>query len=148
MFLLALVRQLLVVLSCNLEVTSGKVSTVGVVTSRIGLRACMSTEQYICVLRWLASLSTVRSVVSVIPQSPDILKSTLREKMGPVGEDHVTDICATLERVRIPFSISHILNFRIVAAFLGLSQVLHGVSRRGPNALNRESGSLWSAKQR
>lgn len=45
------------------------------------------------------SLSTVRSVISIVPQSPDLFEGTLRENIDPVGEYQDADIWAALENV-------------------------------------------------
>ena len=46
-------------------------------------------------------LPTVRTVISIVPQSPDMFEGTLRENIDPVGEYPDADIWAALEHVRI-----------------------------------------------
>ena len=47
------------------------------------------------------SLPTVRSVISIVPQNPDLFEGTLRENIDPVGEYQDADIWVALEHVCI-----------------------------------------------
>ena len=47
------------------------------------------------------SPSIVRSVISIVPQSPDLFEGTLRENIDPVGEYQDVDIWIALEHVCI-----------------------------------------------
>lgn len=44
-------------------------------------------------------LRTVRSAISIVPQSPDMFEGTLRENIDPVGVHQDADIWAALEHV-------------------------------------------------
>jgi ABC-type transport system involved in cytochrome bd biosynthesis fused ATPase/permease subunit len=68
------------------------------------------------------SLSTVRSVISIVPQSPDLFEGTLRENIDPVGEYQDADIWAALEHVRIyPYTLCL---FRLTEPLLGSFEVV------------------------
>jgi ABC-type multidrug transport system fused ATPase/permease subunit len=43
---------------------------------------------------------TVRSGISIVPQSPDLFEGTLRENVDPVGEYEDIDIWTVLKQVR------------------------------------------------
>lgn len=42
---------------------------------------------------------TVRSNISIVPQSPDLFEGTLRENIDPVGEHTDADIWSALSQV-------------------------------------------------
>ena len=45
----------------------------------------------------LTSLPTVRSAISIVPQTPDLFEGTLRENIDPVGEYVDADIWNALD---------------------------------------------------
>lgn len=42
----------------------------------------------------------VRSIISIVPQTPDLFEGTLRDNIDPVGEYGDSDIWVALEQVR------------------------------------------------
>ncbi|KAG8218181.1 multidrug resistance-associated protein 1 [Butyriboletus roseoflavus] len=74
--------SLLLALFRILEATSGKILIDGVDISSIGLH-------------------DLRSVISIVPQSPDMFEGTLRENIDPVGEHQDADIWAALEHAHL-----------------------------------------------
>ena len=42
---------------------------------------------------------SVRSAISIVPQSPDLFEGTLRENIDPVGEHSDVDIWIALDQV-------------------------------------------------
>ena len=42
---------------------------------------------------------SVRSAISIVPQSPDLFEGTLRENIDPVGEHSDVDIWVALDQV-------------------------------------------------
>lgn len=44
--------------------------------------------------------STVRSSISIVPQSPDLFEGTVRENIDPTGAHQDADIWVALEHVR------------------------------------------------
>ncbi|KAH0839445.1 P-loop containing nucleoside triphosphate hydrolase protein [Lanmaoa asiatica] len=80
--LLIAVRQLLLALFRILEAASGKIFIDGVDISTIGLH-------------------DLRSVISIVPQNPDLFEGTLRENIDPVGEYQDVDIWVALEHAHL-----------------------------------------------
>ncbi|KAG9309821.1 P-loop containing nucleoside triphosphate hydrolase protein [Chiua virens] len=74
--------SLLLALFRILEAASGKILIDGVDISTIGLH-------------------DLRSVISIVPQSPDMFEGTLRENVDPVGEHPDADIWAALEHAHL-----------------------------------------------
>jgi len=74
--------SLLLALFRILEASSGKILIDGVDISTIGLH-------------------DLRSVISIVPQSPDMFEGTLRENIDPVGEYLDADIWAALEHAHL-----------------------------------------------
>ena len=69
----------LLVLFCILEATEGRIEIDGVDISKIGLRNCEFESLCFTVLTDTDLLFpyTVRSTISIVPQSPDLFKGTL-----------------------------------------------------------------------
>jgi ABC-type multidrug transport system fused ATPase/permease subunit len=74
--------SLLLALFRIIEASSGKILIDGVDISSIGLH-------------------DLRSVISIVPQSPDMFEGTLRENIDPVGEHQDADIWAALEHAHL-----------------------------------------------
>ncbi|KAI9460421.1 P-loop containing nucleoside triphosphate hydrolase protein [Boletus coccyginus] len=74
--------SLLLALFRIIEAASGKILIDGVDISTIGLH-------------------DLRSVISIVPQSPDLFEGTLRENIDPVGEYQDADIWAALEHANL-----------------------------------------------
>lgn len=43
---------------------------------------------------------SVRSAISIVPQSPDLFEGTIRDNIDPMGTSTDTDIWVALEQVR------------------------------------------------
>ncbi|KIJ21067.1 hypothetical protein PAXINDRAFT_106999 [Paxillus involutus ATCC 200175] len=74
--------SLLLALFRIIEPTSGKILIDGIDIGSIGLH-------------------DLRSAISIVPQSPDMFKGTLRENIDPVGEHQDADIWAALENANL-----------------------------------------------
>ena len=86
-----------------LEATEGRIEIDGVDISKIGLRNCEFELLCFAVLTDIDPLSpcTVRSAISIVPQSPDLFEGTLRENIDPVGIYQDVDIWRALGQVRL-----------------------------------------------
>ena len=58
------------------------------------------------------SFIQVRSIISIVPQTPDLFEGTLRDNIDPVGEYTDSDIWAALEQV--PLFFQSFLHFGIM----------------------------------
>lgn len=47
----------------------------------------------------------MRSVISIVPQSPDLFEGTLRENIDPVGEHSDINIWTALDQVYLNFTL-------------------------------------------
>lgn len=56
----------------------------------------------------ITDVGTVRSAISIVPQSPDLFEGTIRENIDPMGVCTDADIWVALEQVR-----DHILTYAI-----------------------------------
>ena len=86
-----------------LEATEGRIEIDGVDISKIGLRNCEFEPLCFTVFTDIDLLSpcTVRSAISIVPQSPDLFEGTLRENIDPVGIYQDVDIWRALGQVRL-----------------------------------------------
>ena len=84
-----------------LEATDGRIEIDGVDISKIGLRNCKCPPSLTNPLINPLLQRTVRSSISIVPQSPDLFEGTLRENIDPVGTYQDADIWSALGQVRL-----------------------------------------------
>lgn len=74
-------------------------------------------------------LITVRSSISIVPQSPDLFEGTIRENIDPVGEHADADIWVALGQVWI-FTVCVLAVLMTIVSCAGAPKRVCGESAR------------------
>jgi ATP-binding cassette, subfamily C (CFTR/MRP), member 1 len=90
---------------------------------------------------------TVRSGISIVPQSPDLFEGTLRENIDPIGEHSDVDIWVALSQVSPRFHKADTCRIQPSCEQAHLKEYVETLPQ-GLDAPVREGGSSLSSGQR